>query len=291
MLVAGSAQWRGVRKVVDGSSEVPRTPVAITPYESMLRAALLFDEVVYPGFSFVNLDIDGDWLGHLRQRHANAADERDREFMLEVERLYALDPEQHPNALVNKARVRSLANLYVNKGRAVAFLYDRSFGEILEPGESKAYRAALDGLDIIDEKSLTLEQVNEFRGDAEARRKYRELHRWLNSGLQAASVEEAGDILHGKLDAYDWAIRKHGLKTVTGALHTLLDSRQLAAIAGGTGLGAMMAGPVWGAVAGGLLVGANVATWLADRATELEDVRRGQDSEIAIIYEARKQLA
>jgi hypothetical protein len=186
--------------------------------------------------------------------------------------------------------VRSLANLYVKKGRAVAFLYDHDYGEILEPGKSQAYRAALDGLEIIDEKSLTPDQVNEFRGDREARRKYRELHRWLSSGLQAGSVGEASDILHAKLDAYDWAIRKHGLKTVTGALHTLLDSRQLAAIAGGAGLGAMMAGPVWGAVAGGLLVGANVATWLADRATELEDVRRGKDSEIAIIYEARKKF-
>ncbi len=52
----------------------------------------------------------------------------------------------------------------------------------------------------------------------------------------------------------------------------------------------MMAGPVWGAVAGGLLIGADVATWVANRAIELEDVYRGDDSEIAIIYDARKQL-
>jgi hypothetical protein len=35
---------------------------------------------------------------------------------------------------------------------------------------------------------------------------------------------------------------------------------------------------------------ANVAAWVAERAIELEDVYRGSDSEMAIIYEARKQL-
>jgi len=117
------------------------------------------------------------------------------------------------------------------------------------------------------------------------------LHRWLHDGLGAGSVTEATDILQLKLDAYQWAIKKHGFRTITGALQSILDSRHLAAIAGGAGLGTMMAGPVWGAVAGGLLVGTNVATWVANRAIELEDVYRGNDSEIAIIYDARKQLA
>jgi hypothetical protein len=53
---------------------------------------------------------------------------------------------------------------------------------------------------------------------------------------------------------------------------------------------ASKAGPVWGAVAGGLLVGTRVTTWVADRAIELEDVYRGTDSEIAIIFDARQQL-
>ncbi len=264
--------------------------VAITPESSMLRAALLFDNVVYPGFTFLNLELVDDWLGDVRRKYGNTSDEREQEYLLEIERLVALDPDQHPNALLNKAKVRSLANLYARQGCQIAFLYDRSYGEILEAGNATAYHAALDGLDIIDEKSLTLEQVNQFRGDPDARRKYRALHRWLNDGLGARSVAEATDILHLKLDAYQWAIKKHGLRTITGALQSILDSRHLVAIAGGAGLGTMMAGPVWGAVAGGLLIGADVATWVANRAIELEDVYRGDNSEIAIIYDARKQL-
>jgi len=264
--------------------------VAVTPESSMLRAALLFDHVVYPGLTYVNLELVDDWLAHMRRSYTDSSDEREREYLLEIERLYALDPGMHPNALLNRANVRSLANLYVKKGYHVAFLYDQRYGEILESGNTASYRAALQGLDIIDERALTLEQVNEFRADADARRKYRELHRWLSSGLGAASLNEATDILQGELDAYAWAIRKHGFKTVTGALHSILDSRHLAAIAGGAGVGALLASPVWGAVAGGVLVGANVATWIADRAIELEEVQRGPHSEVAIIYEAREQL-
>lgn len=276
--------------MVELSSANPGKLVAITPESSMLRSALLFDHVVHPGLTFLNLETIGDWLGYLRHRYGETTDEREQEYLLEIERLVALDADMHPNVLLNKAKVRSTANLYVKQGYRIAFLYDQSYGEILEAGNTTAYRAALKGLDIIDEKSLTLELVNEFRSDPDARRKYRALHRWLNDGLDASSVTEAADILHLKLDDYQWAIKKHGLKTVTGALQSILDSRHLAAIAGGAGIGAMMAGPVWGAVTGGLLVGANVATWIADQAIELEDVYRGSDSEIAIIYDARKQF-
>jgi len=40
--------------------------VAITPESSMLRAALLFDHVVYPGFTFLNLELIDDWLRSTR---------------------------------------------------------------------------------------------------------------------------------------------------------------------------------------------------------------------------------
>jgi hypothetical protein len=48
--------------------------VAITPYESMLRAALLFDHVIHPGFTFVNLELVDDWLGHMRRKHGESTD-------------------------------------------------------------------------------------------------------------------------------------------------------------------------------------------------------------------------
>ena len=255
-----------------------------------MRALLLFDDVTFPGFTWTNLDLEEDWLNSERRRYADTTDEREQEYLLEVERQVARDPGQQPHTLMDRAWVRSLANLYVKRGRPVVFLFDQSFGEVLESGNTTAYRAALTGLDLVDEKSLTMEQVEEFRRDPEATRKYRDLRLWLHTGLAARSTAEATDVVGKKLAAYDWAIRKHGLKTITGAIHSILDSRHVAAIAGGAGVSALIASPVWGAVLGGLLVGANVATWIADRAIELEEVKRGPHSEIAIIYEAREQF-
>lgn len=268
----------------------PGPPVAITPQGCLKRALLLFPHVVWPGFRFINLDLVPDWLDEERRQHAGSSDEYEQEYLRELERLAAKHPDRHPNALINCAWVRSIATVYVNRGQSIVYLYDDKLPGLLEGGREIGYRAALNGLKIIDESQVTMEQVEEFRRDPETTRKYRALRLWLHQGLGAESVDHANDIVTQKLDDYTWAMEKHGLATITGAIESIVDSKHIAAIAGGTGMAALCAGPVWASIAGGLMVGAEVATWIAKRAISLEDVKRGPHSEVAIIYEARKRF-
>lgn len=78
--------------------------------------------------------------------------------------------------------------------------------------------------------------------------------------------------------------------TITGAIESIVDSKHISTIAGGTGMAALFTSSVWASIAGGLIVGAGVVTWIAKHAISLEDVKRGSHSEVAIIYEARKRF-
>ena len=266
------------------------TPIAIVPNQCLLRALLLFPQVISPGFKFINIELVPDWMDFQRRQYSNSSNERDREYLAELEKLVKIHPNGHPNALINGAHVRSLANVYVKQGQSIVYLFDDKLPNLLDTGPQLGYRAALHGLDVVDESKLTMEQVEEFRRDINAVEKYRALRLWLHHGLKAESLDQANDIVAKKLSDYNWAIKKHGLITMTGAIESVLDSKHMASIAGGAGITALFAGPIWASIAGGLLVGAGVATWMAKQAISLEDIKRGPHSEVAIIYEAQKKF-
>jgi hypothetical protein len=156
---------------------------------------------------------------------------------------------------------------------------------------SIAFEAALQSIPSILESELTWEQVVEFRKDTEAKRKLRALRSWLQSGLSAATLEEAKDKIEQKVANYEWAPKKHGVKTVTGALTAVLDSKFLGSVAGAAGVSALIGGSVWGAITGSVLMLTKISVWLVERRMELLDIHRGSDSEVALICDARnKQL-
>jgi len=156
-------------------------------------------------------------------------------------------------------------------------------------GRALAYQGALLNLPIVLETDLAWEQVREFRKDKESCRKYLALRTWISDGIDAGSVGEAVEVIGKKVNDYEWAIKKHGLKTAVGALSSVLELKSISAIAAGSSAATLFGGPIWGAIAGGLLVGAKAATWLADRMIDLEDVRRGPGSEIALIFDLRRE--
>ena len=269
-----------------------KDPIAIVPIECLKRALLLFPRVAYPGFRYINLEFFGDnWLEAERERVSNSSDEREQEYLRELESLYTNHSDWHPHYLINCAYVRSLANSYVIKGEPFVYLYDDKLPGVVQRGQEISYCAALRGLDIVDEAQITMEQVEEFRNDPEATRKYRALRLWLHEGIRAKSISHANDIVVQKLEDYSWAIEKHGLATITGAIESIIDSKHVAALAGGAGTTALLAGPIWASIAGGLIVGASVSTWIAKQKMKLEEIKRGNNSEVAIIYDARKAFA
>ena len=170
------------------------------------------------------------------------------------------------------------------------FKDEEAFSRCFSAGNEIVYVAALKNMPLVSEDTQW-EAIGEFRRDSESLKKYRDLRLWLESGVQAASLQCATDLIAKKIEGYEWAIKKHGLQTVTGVLSHVLDSKSLLAISAGSGLGAALTGQPWTAlVGGGLVLTAEITAWVAERLIDLKDIKRGTHSEIAIIYEARRKF-
>jgi hypothetical protein len=105
------------------------------------------------------------------------------------------------------------------------------------------------------------------------------------------SLQEATDFVSKKLDDYEWAIRKHGLQTITGMVADILDSSTLAAMAAGGGLLAFISGPVGAVLGTGTIAIGRAALALAERRIILGDLRRGENAPVAAIHEMRRVAA
>ena len=83
--------------------------------------------------------------------------------------------------------------------------------------------AALKNVALVDEKALDWNQVIELRSDHDSIRKYRRLVHWLDADLAGKPATFVEQEIEKRLDDYKWALKKHGLNTVIGALSEVLN--------------------------------------------------------------------
>lgn len=155
-------------------------------------------------------------------------------------------------------------------------------------GNSVVYQAAIENIPDIVEDDVSWDQIMEFRNDKDALHKYRELRLWLEHSISAESVEHARDIIAQKIDNYEWALKKYDLKTKTGAFSRILDWKGVLSITSGAGIGALAGGPFESLLAAGAFAVSRVSVWVAERMIERADIKRGVDSEVAIICDAKQ---
>jgi len=149
---------------------------------------------------------------------------------------------------------------------------------------------ALTNLNIVEEDSLSWEQVREFRKDKENRKLYRNLLHWMDKDLLGKSQSFIEDELSIKLEKYESALKKHEIKTVLGVISETLDGKYLLGTAGVALTSSILGNPTLGLlVAGGLTIG-KVAVKAAEMFIDLDDAEKGPDSEIAWIYEIKHEL-
>jgi hypothetical protein len=157
-----------------------------------------------------------------------------------------------------------------------------------QEGEHQVIVATLSNVGIVEEEQLTWEQVLEFRRDEETHAKYKRFLHWLDKEMVGKSQSFIQDQIALRLEDYERALKKHGIKTVVGTIQEALDGKYLL---GATGAGApfTLAGhPVLGAlVAGGLIVG-KVGVRLIETKLDFDDVERGPNSEISWVYEVKQ---
>jgi hypothetical protein len=171
------------------------------------------------------------------------------------------------------------------------FMTDAVLDVAYPTGKAIAYQAALRNIPVVDEAQVTWQQVLEFRADRNAVAKYRALRVWLRAGLRATTVQEAVDIIASRLDQYEWALKKHGLRTTSGLIELLVGPKSLSLVTATVGLSAVIGGPIFAALAGGLVVTAGVTAALLERKIEREALAREEFADIALLHEARNRFS
>ena len=158
------------------------------------------------------------------------------------------------------------------------------------PGAESVLMAAIRDIALVDESSLSWQQILDFRHDTEARTKYRRIVRWLDSELRSAEPTAMMDIIALRLDDYEWALRKHGISTSLGVVSTMIDPKVIGAASAVAATTSLAGTALWGALAGAsIVVGKAVLTFGTSHIAEL-DRRRGSNYEVAYIHELRRAL-
>lgn len=203
-----------------------------------------------------------------------------------------IEPSKLPIAYAVNLTSKVLSSTYCDHGYRVIPSYDSEveFIRDFHNGTDIAYKGTLNNIIVVDNDSAEWEQILEFRNDKEATKRYRALRIWLRDGLTASSVEEATEKIGKRIDDYEWAIKKHGLKTISGTLSQVFDLKTISSIATGAGLSGFLGGPIWSSIAAGLIVSARIGAYLFEKHLELNIIKREEYSEIALLHEARKLL-
>jgi len=152
-----------------------------------------------------------------------------------------------------------------------------------QPGRTDVIVSAINSLRIVDESSLSWQQVVSFRSDQEARRKYRRLVHWLDVEMIGKSVNFIADDLAGRLEDYNWTLRKHGVKTILGSLSSMLEPSFIAAASAATMVTGYAAGSLAASLSALSLAVAKVAASVASARISYDDATRVP--EIAFVHE------
>jgi hypothetical protein len=88
-----------------------------------------------------------------------------------------------------------------------------------------------------------------------------------------------------RLDNYNDALRKHGVKTILGTLATALDAKVLIGGAAAVASLSYASDHIAAMVAGGAIVVGNAAVHLARALLDIQDVRDATNPEIAFVAE------
>jgi hypothetical protein len=151
--------------------------------------------------------------------------------------------------------------------------------------------AALSQVPVIAEETLTWEQVVELRADAQCRRALRRFVHWLDKDMVGRSPTFIADEISERMEDYQRAVRKHGLRTVLGALSSIIDSKVL--LGGGAAVASISyaSNAIGGLIAGGAVLAASAAIHVSRALIDLDETRYGLHPEIAFVAEVEARTA
>jgi hypothetical protein len=261
------------------------------------RAALLFDRIYKPQTLSFDDSIPSSLLFDVPNTsdHFNTTWDKFRQELFKKNAISNHMREKIPTAdevanIIFEFALRVRVESFRLAGYTITPVYNSQQRFFLDypSGKNIVYQAAVENLPEIIEDQVSWEQVIEFRSDKDAIRKYRALRLWLEYSLSAKSVKHARDLIARGIEDYEWAIRKHGLKTATGALSSIFSWKGLISITAGMGVSAAVGGPVWSALTGAIFTVGRATVWVAERMIERQDIERAPDAAVALICDAKQ---
>lgn len=103
--------------------------------------------------------------------------------------------------------------------------------KVYGPGERNAALAIMERVPLIEEGSLTWEQVSELRADTQSRRKLIRFLHWVETDYANQPLSVIRDGIEQKLVDYEDAVKKHGIQRSLGRLSVMLDGSLWLAVA------------------------------------------------------------
>jgi len=170
------------------------------------------------------------------------------------------------------------------------FDFIKQRNKMYKEGNREVIIAVLNGLEIADEKQLTWEQVIEFRKDKDNQKKYKRLLHWLDKEMAGKSQRFIEDEIAMKLDDYESALKKYGIRTILGTIEESLDGKYLLGASSISSAMTLAGHPLLGILLScGLVVG-KIGIKLIEIKLGFDDIERGPNAEISWVYEV-KELA
>jgi len=238
------------------------------------------------------------WLEHKEAKKNRTEEETDemgddfKRRLYECMARHAMETPYELEYMGSVASEKDLNQTFAEQFRATAVAFSRTHNTVMVPlygsctERDKAYSkggkatilSTLSNLQIVDEKCLTWDQVLEFRKDEKAKKKYERLLHWLKKEMVGKSQSFIEDDVEQKLEDYEWALKKHGIKTVLGEISEVLVGGGIFAIAD----------PKLGLFAAGAIVVGKVVVKVGQALLDFDDIERGPNSEISWVYEVKQ---
>jgi hypothetical protein len=187
---------------------------------------------------------------------------------------------------------RSIAkSISTELGVRVATMYNSQaeYSREYQAGDTEVIISCFSDLMIIDEEALSWEQVREFRKDRDAKLKCRRLVHWFDKNMIGKPKAYMENEISARLEDYQWAIKKHGIKSVLGTMSSVLESKSALAGLSSAMIFSWLDQSALGLMSGLGILGAKCSLELAKISLEREEIRRSSP-EISFVHELKRKF-
>lgn len=162
------------------------------------------------------------------------------------------------------------------------------FNEVYTQGNTQIIVATLENMSLVNEELLDWEQVEDFRNDDESKMAFRRFKHWFNKELVGQPQSFIQDEICQRLDSYNKAINKHGMKVTVGTISRILDFKKIFTYISSYSALSWLDQDFASIVVPAIGVGVDSAIEISKSIIEIDEKKSLTNPEIAYVYKLEK---